>query len=408
MKANIIYSDLNPCGGGERLTLVTMQAILEMGIDIELTTLEKPNITKLENAYGKGIASVIKSIKKVNILRLLDEQSINNIMKEGYDIIINTHGDIIPYYNKSFSKKNAITYCHYPSAKFFIQSENKAYLERHLKIARASSSSNSLAMDLDQHTTQNNNNIVDFNKKRYLEWLKDAYDNLMKYSTILTNSDYTRKAILKTYGIDSAIILNPPVDVDTFRNSALSLSSSDEKEDIILVVSRIDPLKRIENAIMLAKLLKENNIGKGMKIVGGLDYYHYDYYSHLKKMIVDFNLVDYVTVEIDISLDKLLSVMGKSKVYFHPRPGEHFGISIVEAMSAGLVPVVPDIGGQTEFVPLKYHFHTLEQAAQIMSSAFNIPDSERILISNSANRFSASNYIRGFQQVINKLFANMS
>jgi glycosyltransferase involved in cell wall biosynthesis len=405
LKANIIYSDLNPCGGGERLTLVTMQAILEMGIDIELTTLEKPNITKLENAYGKGIASIMKSIKKVNILRLLDEQSINNIMKEGYDIIINTHGDIVPYYNKSFSKKNAITYCHYPSAKFFIQSENKAYLEKHLKIARASSS-NSLTSDLDQHTTQNN--IVDFNKKRYLEWLKDAYDNLMKNSTILTNSDYTRKAIFKTYGIDSAIILNPPVYVDTFRNSALSLSSSDEREDIILVVSRIDPLKRIENAIMLAKLLKENNIGKGMKIVGSLDYYYDDYYSHLKKMIVDFNLVDYVKLEIDISLDKLLSVMSKSKVYFHPRPGEHFGISIVEAMSAGLVPVVPDVGGQTEFVPSKYQFHTLEQAAQIMSSAFNIPDSERILISNSVNRFSASNYIRGFQQVINKLFANMS
>src|SRR5919107_3947311 len=98
LKVNFIYSDLNPCGGGERLTLVTMQAILEMGIDIELTTLEKPNITKLENAYDKGIASVIKSIKKVNILRLLDEQSINNIMKEGYDIIINTHDHIVPYY----------------------------------------------------------------------------------------------------------------------------------------------------------------------------------------------------------------------------------------------------------------------------------------------------------------------
>jgi hypothetical protein len=80
---------------------------------------------------------------------------------------------------------------------------------------------------------------------------------------------------------------------------------------------------------MLAKLLKENNIGKGMKIVGSLDYY-YDYYSHHKKMIVDFNLIDYVTLEIDISIDKLLSVMSKSKVYLHLRPGEHFGISIVK------------------------------------------------------------------------------
>ena len=140
MKANFIFSDLNPCGGGERLTLVTMQAILEMGIDIELTTLEKPNITKLENAYGKVISSIVKNIKKINILQSLDEQNINNVMKEDYDIIINTHGDIVPYYHKSLSKKNAITYCHFPSAKFFIQSEEKAYLEKHLKIARMLSS----------------------------------------------------------------------------------------------------------------------------------------------------------------------------------------------------------------------------------------------------------------------------
>ena len=62
MKANFFYSDLNPCGGGEWLTLVTMKAVFEMDIDIYLTTLEKPNILKLENAYGKDIASVLENL----------------------------------------------------------------------------------------------------------------------------------------------------------------------------------------------------------------------------------------------------------------------------------------------------------------------------------------------------------
>jgi len=56
LKANFVYSDLNPCGGGERFTLVTMQAVLEMGIEIDLTTLDAPNTTKLENTYGKDLA----------------------------------------------------------------------------------------------------------------------------------------------------------------------------------------------------------------------------------------------------------------------------------------------------------------------------------------------------------------
>jgi len=73
LKANFFYSDLNQCGGGERLTLVTMKAVFEMGIDIYLTTLEKPNILRLENAYGKDIVSVLRNIKEINVLGILNE-----------------------------------------------------------------------------------------------------------------------------------------------------------------------------------------------------------------------------------------------------------------------------------------------------------------------------------------------
>jgi glycosyltransferase involved in cell wall biosynthesis len=374
LKANFIYSDLNPCGGGERLTLVTMQAILEIGIDIELTTLEMPDITKIENSFGKDLASVINKIKKIHILKhILDEQSICNILKNKYDIIINTHGDIDPFYDKSFSKNNAITYCHYPSTKYFIESENIEYLEKHIKIARETSLSHNFA-------SINSQNIVEFDKKKYLKWLKDRYDKMMCNSIILTNS----------------LLLSAP----SYTN--------DKRDDFILIISRIEPSKRIENAIELAKLLKEKGIGKGQIIVGSLEHRYNDYYIRLKKMILDFNLTDYVTLEINASLKTLLSLIKKSKVYFHPRSGEHFGMSIVEAMSAGLIPVVPGNGGQTEFVPLKYQYHTLEQAAQIISIAFKASDSERLMISNSVKKFSTLNYKRSFQQIVNELLVKIS
>jgi glycosyltransferase involved in cell wall biosynthesis len=405
LKVNFIYSDLNPCGGGERLTLVTMQAILEIGIDIELTTLEMPDITKIENSFGKDLASVINKIKKIHILKhILDEQSICNILKNKYDIIINTHGDIDPFYDKSFSKNNAITYCHYPSTKYFIESENIEYLEKHIKIARETSLSHNFA-------SINSQNIVEFDKKKYLKWLKDRYDKMMCNSIILTNSEYSRKAISEAYGIRDIIVISPPVDIDIFRNSLLLSAPSytnDKRDDFILIISRIEPSKRIENAIELAKLLKEKGIGKGQIIVGSLEHRYNDYYIRLKKMILDFNLTDYVTLEINASLKTLLSLIKKSKVYFHPRSGEHFGMSIVEAMSAGLIPVVPDNGGQTEFVPLKYQYHTLEQAAQIISIAFKASDSERLMISNSVKKFSTLNYKRSFQQIVNELLVKIS
>ena len=80
-------------------------------------------------------------------------------------------------------------------------------------------------------------------------------------------------------------------------------------------------------------------------------------------MIADYDLSDYVGLLTNISFTKLIQLMQLARVYFHPRIDEHFGISTVEAMASGLVPVVSNFGGQTEFVPSKYQFHTLGHAA---------------------------------------------
>src|SRR5438270_13816237 len=106
MKANIVFGDLNPCGGGERLSLITMHALLEMQIDFDLTTFRSPDLSKLENVYGKKLASVMKNIKTINIINILEELQNNSCGDYNYDITINTHGDIAPYYHASFSKDN--------------------------------------------------------------------------------------------------------------------------------------------------------------------------------------------------------------------------------------------------------------------------------------------------------------
>ncbi len=93
MKANVIYTDMSPCGGAERLTLVTMYALFQKGVNFDLTTCVQPNMTKLENAYGSEIASIVRKADKVNILKSLKEQVIDRITQRGkYDITINTNG----------------------------------------------------------------------------------------------------------------------------------------------------------------------------------------------------------------------------------------------------------------------------------------------------------------------------
>ena len=67
-------------------------------------------------------------------------------------------------------------------------------------------------------------------------------------------------------------------------------------------------------------------------------------------------------------------------------------------MSAGLMPIVPNIGWQTEFVPPKCQYGMLENVPQIAPSVFNMPYSEIIQVSNSV-KFSTLNHKRGFQQI---------
>jgi glycosyltransferase involved in cell wall biosynthesis len=69
-------------------------------------------------------------------------------------------------------------------------------------------------------------------------------------------------------------------------------------------------------------------------------------------------------------LRKAKDILGRAKVYVHCAQGEHFGITIVEAMSAGCVPVVNNTGGPREIVSddSGYKWNVTDQAVEQVSS----------------------------------------
>jgi glycosyltransferase involved in cell wall biosynthesis len=375
--ANIVHISLNPRGGSERLAVAVIQALSEIGIDIDLTTFEEPNVSKLESAYGKAATSAIKKIKNIAIIDSIGKTEAN----KHYDLTINTHGDMLPY----FSKNNSITYCHFPLAKYLIESEDPEYC-RFL---------NGRILSTTDHTNPST---------KYYDVVSIAYANMLRSSTVISNSKFTRRVISRAFGIDS-IVLSPPVDVALFRKAAFLSSYSRSRKDSILVISRFHPTKKIENAIKLAKLLKQYKVGTEMKIVGNIQPKRDGYYLYLRHLVDRYNLEGYVTIEANVSFSRLLDLMRESKVYFHPLLGEPFGISTVEAMSSGLIPVVPNIGGHTEFVPLKYQFRTFGEGVEAVSSALKASDSERMLISDLVKRYSIDSFIHHFQQIVTNLTA---
>lgn len=404
MNAKVVHDNLNAGGGSEYLSICTIDALNKMGFQVDLVTFKTPEIEELRRDFGiSGLP--IRNVQLTDLFDLLqldiskqrghpnsqsEAQRQDNRDDEWYELVINTHGDLLPYYNYTSNElnkteslsKNIVTYCHFPIVPHFIK--NERYLEVLIEWA-------------DSKLDKRNENLF---KEYALPRAKEMYSRMMQETTILTNSHFSRNAIEQIYKGVKPIVIYPPVDVDKFHDA---FSQEGRRDNAILVLSRFSPDKEIENAIRIAGILKSRKIIFKMTLAGNISKENEKYLDSLKRMTEDSRLQDNVHFEVDASFPRLLELMKESKVLLHPLAGEPFGIAIVEAMSAGLIPVVPNIGGNTEFVPREYQFHSFDDAADIIAKrALLVPDhsQERSAIANIASRFSISNYQKNLRNII--------
>jgi glycosyltransferase involved in cell wall biosynthesis len=414
--AKVVHDNLNAGGGSERLAVATIQALNELGFMVDVETCTPLGIKNLNKFLGP-LDLTIRQLKKLDILSLLrsKQAKIDSDDGDNYDLVINTHGDLLPYFyqdntnnptglntfltdHKTVNKKGAlmVTYCHYPLVPYLVENgDYKRFLCKYIKI------SNEPRTSLDSFSHYS---IID----KLPSNACSLYDLMMRNTVVLTNSEFSKRAIKQLYKNDvQPMILSPPVDVEAFRNIALCTKEG-QREDTILVISRFSPDKKVENAIKVAKVLSDRkNTSYKMIIIGNICNAHDDdYLLFLKNMIHHYDLHKYVKLEIGPSFDKLVHLMGKSKIYLHPLAGEPFGISVAEAMAAGLIPVVPCVGGNSEFVPQRYHYRTLEEAAEIIEDVLQllpVDNQLRTSLSNLTLRFSIENYKYGLKKIISTL-----
>ena len=249
----------------------------------------------------------------------------------------------------------------------------------------------------------------------------ENYNQMMNNTFILTNSNFSKQAIEKIYGNDKVktTIVYPPVDIDKFKivyncSYNKNINSLTEKDpNSIIVISRINSKKSIENVIEIGKNLKEKeNINYfNMTIVGNTNSDNQDYLEKLENLIAKYDLKDNIKIKTDVPFEELQKLVQRTSIYIHPTINEPFGISIVEAMSAGLIPIAPDRGGNTEFVPLNYQYQSIANATEIIAKIIKNKsvnngelDNERKNISNLTNNFSKKKYKENLRKVIESLF----
>jgi glycosyltransferase involved in cell wall biosynthesis len=117
--------------------------------------------------------------------------------------------------------------------------------------------------------------------------------------------------------------------------------SARAKRNLVVTVGRAIPAKRLELFWKIASLCPEYEFAMLLTQDSGLVEY--------SKILSSGSPVNGRTI-FNPPKEMYHRFLGEAKVYLHLMKGEHFGIAIVEAMSASCVPVVHDSGGLKEIV----------------------------------------------------------
>lgn len=173
---------------------------------------------------------------------------------------------------------------------------------------------------------------------------------LKSWDLIIYNSRFTQDNSKNHWPLKSEVIY-PPVDVDKIRPLA--------KKQYILSVGRFfGYLKDKKHGLLIEtfkKLYRDKRLkGWSLHLVGSASDGDKPYIEQLKRVAKNLPINFYP----NLGYDELVMLYGESSIYWHaagygeedPTKMEHFGISTVEAMAGGCVPVVIGKGGQVEIV----------------------------------------------------------
>lgn len=179
---------------------------------------------------------------------------------------------------------------------------------------------------------------------------------LQNWSIKNTNSGFTKKVIEQSWRTQVTYVHYPMIDPPTAPKNLLS-----QKEKIILHVGRffrtLHSKKQDVLVEIFAQLLQQHpKESKGWRLVfiGSIE--EQEYFDEVKRKAAG------LPIELlQLGRQELWEYYQRARIYWHatgfgldenqePAKMEHFGISTVEAMSMGCVPVVIGQGGQVEVV----------------------------------------------------------
>ena len=310
MKVLLVHPRLSVKGGGERVAIHSILAATNAGHEVSLLS-EEFDEASFEDFYGclglfdKVNRSYYPAFKPVLGPRFLLYQRLiyhwlrikKAVSQDSFDVVLSTQD--IGYVPSTSA--HVVQYCYFPEYFSHLQTGSSAPIWRF-----------------------------------YYRPASAYYRNrVRRVGVLLSVSDFTRGFVEKKWGRDSRTVY-PPCPVEVFSE----LSEVQRREDLVVTVGRFVPEKRFHLFVELARMLPKTRF----VAIGSLSDETSAYYERLKTTAPE-------NVSFVLSpLRKVRDLLGRAMAYVHCAENEHFGITIVEAMAAGCVPIVHDSGGPREIV----------------------------------------------------------
>lgn len=363
MIVGVFSPGINLCGGGEWVAINIINALKEHGHQVIILTDKPLNQKKFMNVFNRNvlvdrqIVFPFAFFSQMNYHNIYTDAIRSLMLKLKCQVLIDTYSNaILPGVD--------VSYIHYP-----------------------------LLKRVENELPRTRNKIYFYPYRSFLNFRRGNISRKL----IFANSKFTAEAVKAELGV-KPYVLYPPVSNDMLNHSESDFQR--HRDNIVTTVARISREKNLEIIPYIAKSTsKEVSF-----IIAGL-VSSKKVLNSLLKLIRNLGVSGKVKILTDIKRNRLKEILLNSKVYLHTAINEHFGISIVEAMCSGCIPVTHDSGGPREFVPQNLRYKSIDEAAEKVEKAVdNWSPKQANEFSKVASEFSENNFSKTFISIFHSHF----
>jgi len=336
MRRAVVANLYSGYGGGVRVALSIVKALLEDGWRVDLVSLSGLPLSKLEEVHGVGLRRhlgggglriryrfpELPTIAKARLfaVKAFEEyliEYLNNVGVENVSLAV--FFDDVPSGVLELLEEHSvpvILYIHF------------SYIHR-------------IALALYDEVLRGrfSSRLEVFKERLMRAALRGVFAWITGYRNVkvLANSTVTRIATRIAWKIDPEVLYPPVYVPNHIRSRVIRRGAAEGRENLIVVLGVFEPSKRHDVVI---EAFSKSGVAQNAKLILIGSPLHDAYLRYLHSKIRELNIGDRVKIVVDADEETKWRLLSKAKAVVHPKIFEPFGMAVAEGMYAGAIPIV--------------------------------------------------------------------